>query len=141
MEKKIYLGLSLILGVPILRVIEIVAIGLTMGGLSAANFVGHATLGLIIGVACAISVQVLKLRPAKMLWVLPLLAVAYAGLLLGVSYPPTFFKLDPTYVSTMILMDLGAWAIVVAGASTVAFMTTRTRSVASPRLGRAIGTR
>jgi hypothetical protein len=135
MEKKNYLGVSLVLGVPALRLIEVLAVAFFAGGLAHVDYAGHLGLGLVIGVACTITAQIVKLNAKRSIWVLPILAVAYALVLLLLTYPPQFFKLNATYVSTMILVDLATWAMAVAGAAIIGYVAARPRVVASaPRI-------
>lgn len=129
MEKKTHLAIALILGVPALRLVEVLAVTFVAGGVGQIDYAGHIGLGLVIGLACALTGHMVKLSARKCMWVLPLLAMAYAFALLVVTYPPQFFKLNAFYVSTMVLMDLTTWAFAVAGSAFVAYVSSRPRPV------------
>lgn len=125
MEKKVYLWVALILGVPLLRLVEVFGVTFATGGLRNESIFGHVGLGLIIGIGCAMAANLMGLSDRRVLWALPALAVGYASALLFVAYPMRFFHQDPTYVSSLILMDLGSWAIAVFGASFVGYIISR----------------
>jgi hypothetical protein len=139
MEKKVHLWTALILGVPVLRVVEVACVSFAnRSGLHPKDLLFHFGLGLIIGIGCAMSAQLLKISDRRLLWALPCMAMAYAGALLCFTYHPRFFHQDPAFVSTLLLMDLGSWAIAVFGASVIGYVATRPsppRATTLPHLG------
>jgi len=140
MENKLYLWVSLVVGVPVFRVIEVVSIARTSSGASQIDFAKYAALGLIVGVGCALAAKILKLEGRRLL-MLPVLAVGYAALLSGVAYPKSLFSMPSAYVSLLVMLDLVAWIVAVGGATLIGNLAMRPRerrALASiPRLDRA----
>lgn len=127
MEKKVSLWVALIFGVPLIRLVEVYSVGTSTPGLSASLLWGHATLGLVIGTACAMCAQMLKLSGRQIVWVLPLLALGYSLVLICFTYRPSFFKMDAAFVSNALALDLGSWLIAVTGAAFIGYVATRPR--------------
>jgi hypothetical protein len=138
MEKKFYLWVSLVVGVPMFRLLEVFSLAHSTSGGSQIDFVRHAALGIIVGVACALTVRLLKLE-GRRLSLLPVLAVGYATLLLGFTYPHNLFSMPASFVSSLLMMDMAAWIIAVGGATLIGAATMRprqTRLVARPAIPR-----
>ena len=127
MEKKVYFTLSLVLGVPLIRLVEVMATGKFPEGAQLTALGLHMALGLVLGTGCAMTAQLMNLKDKKVLWAIPLLAFAYSVLLILVTYPKHTFQLDPSVISTAILMDLGSWMIAVFGATYIGYVATRPR--------------
>jgi hypothetical protein len=125
MEKKVYLWLALILGVPLLRLVEVFGIRSLTGELRGESLLGHIGLALIIGIGCAMGAQLTRMTDRRVLWAMPLLAVVYVGALVLPSYPARFLHQDPTFVLTLLLMDFGSWAIAVFGSALVGHVVSR----------------
>lgn len=142
MEKKLCLWISLIVGIPAIRVIEVVSLSRSTSGASQVDYVRHLALGLIVGIGCAMAVKIMRLE-GKRLSILPVLAVGYAALLLGVTYPKSLFAMPSSYVMSLLMMDMVAWIIAVGGATMIGAIATRPRSGGTisgssiPRLDRA----
>lgn len=140
MENKLCLWISLVVGVPLFRMIEVVSIARSTAGASQIDFARHAALGLIIGVGCALAAKILKLE-GRRLTLLPVLAVGYAMLLIGVTYPHAMFSMQSSFVTTLLMMDMGSWIIAVGGATLIGAVAMRPRTArpmggAIPRPGR-----
>jgi hypothetical protein len=122
MEKKVHLWIALIVGIPLIRMIEAYSVGLFLTGFTWSSLFMHAGLGLVMGVACALTAQMLKLSNRQCLWVLPLLGIGYTLVLLLATYRPVVFKMDPTFLSNILLMELSTWLIAIAGAAFIGYV-------------------
>jgi len=142
MENKLYLWISLVVGIPVFRVVEAFSVS-RMGNAGAQiDFTKHAVLGLVVGIGCALAAKLLKLE-GRRLMMLPVLALGYAMLLLGFAYPKAIFSMPAAYVSLLLILDMGAWILAVGGATLIGSLAMRPQErralagAAIPRLDRA----
>lgn len=131
MENKVYLWISLILGVPAIRLLEVMAVSRATPGFGQVHYSQFALLGLVVGVACALAAKILKLEGWKLVFV-PVLALGYAALLLRVTYPAALFRMDPVFVGKLLALDFSAWAIAVGGATFIGAIASRARTNVVP---------
>lgn len=142
MENKLYLWISLIVGVPVFRVIEALSVARTMSAGAQVDYAKHAVLGLVVGVGCALAAKLLKME-GRRLMMLPVFALGYAMLLLGVAYPKNVLSMSSSFVSMLLMLDMVAWILAVGGATLIGCLAMRPqerRAVAGaaiPRLDRA----